>query len=108
MAVAVFARFTGVTPERYDEIVAALHLDIDPPAGAILRLATESPEGVVTCEVWQTAEAFHAFVQQRLRPVLLRRRVREEPSVRIVPLHDLYAPDLETIERIGSASRVGS
>jgi hypothetical protein len=104
MAVVVFTRFTGLTPERYDELVAALHLDIDPPAGIVLRVATESPEGVVTCEVWQTAEAFNAFFQQRLRPVLLRRRVREEPTARIVPLHELFAPDLGAIERTVSAS----
>lgn len=104
MPVAVFTRFAGVDSDRYDEIMAALHLDLDPPGGAILHVATESPEGIVTCEVWQTADAFQRFFQQRLRPVLVRRRVREEPTFRVVPLHSLYAPDLTAIEGLGAAS----
>lgn len=106
MSVAIFTRFAGVDSDRYDEIMAALHLDLDPPEGAILHVATESPEGIVTCEIWQTADAFHRFFQQRLRPVLMRRRIRDEPTFRVVPLHNLYAPDLTAIERLGAASTI--
>ncbi len=107
VAVAVFTRFKGMSPERYDEVVAALHLDIDPAAGAVLHLATPSPEGMVTCEVWRTEETYRSFVEHRLRPVLSRYRVREEPAVRIVPLHNLYAPDMDAIERLGAVSTPG-
>ena len=106
MPVAVFTRFAGVDSDRYDEIIAALHLDLDPPTGAILHVATESPEGIVTCEIWQTADAFHRFFQQRLRPILVRRRIRDEPTFRVVPLHNLYAPDLLAIERLGAVSTI--
>lgn len=60
----------------------------------------------MTCEIWQTADAFHRFFQQRLRPILVRRRIRDEPTFRVVPLHNLYAPDLLAIERLGAVSTV--
>ena len=41
MAVAVFARYPGLSPETYDEVVASLDMDANPPAGAILHMAGE-------------------------------------------------------------------
>ena len=41
MAVAVFARYPRLSPETYDEVVASLDLDANPPAGAILHLVGE-------------------------------------------------------------------
>ena len=45
MAVTVFARYPGLTPEVYDEVAASLDLDANPPAGAILHLAGEAGIG---------------------------------------------------------------
>ena len=41
MAVTVFARYPGLSPQVYDEVVATLDLDANPPIGAILHLVGE-------------------------------------------------------------------
>ncbi len=36
MAITVSARYPGLSPQLYDEVVATLDLDASPPIGAIL------------------------------------------------------------------------
>jgi hypothetical protein len=103
MAVALMIRSPGLTPSRYDNIVAGLELDIDPPVGQILHIAVETPNGVLLHEVWQTAAAAMYYLEHRLTPALRQGRAGE-PEVDIVQLHNLFAADLDTIERIGAVS----
>jgi hypothetical protein len=103
MAVALFLRFADLTAAQYDRMVVSLELDANPPVGQLLHVAAEAEEGIECCDVWRTPEAAVAFLEQRLRPALLQVGA-EPPDVRIVPLHNLFAPELDAIERIGSVS----
>jgi hypothetical protein len=104
MAVAVFARYSNLTPSKYDEIIAGLDLDANPPAGAVLHVAGEGEGEVVVCEIWRTEETFRSFYDYRLRPALLTHGVEGEPSISIAPLHNLFAAEMETVERMGAVS----
>jgi hypothetical protein len=103
MAVAMFARFPQLGPHRYDQLIVDLELDANPPVGQLLHVAAEGDEGIETCEVWRTSEAAVAFLEQRLRPALLRLGA-EPPEVSLVPLHNLFAPEMDAIERLGAVS----
>jgi hypothetical protein len=108
MAVAVLARYPNLTPEKYDEIISSLELDANPPAGAILHLASEGDGEVVVSEIWRTEETFRAFHDTRFRPALLLHVVegepQVEPQVEITPLHNLFVVEMELIERMGAVS----
>jgi hypothetical protein len=105
MAVAVFARYSNLTPSAYDEIIAGLDLDANPPAGAVLHVAGEEGEsGIVVCEIWRTEETFRSFYDYRLRPALLMHGVEGEPTISTAPLHNLWAAEIETVERMGAVS----
>ena len=101
MAVALSMRIPGLTPERYDRMIAELELDANPPAGMILHVVCESVGSTSVWEVWQTSAAAENFVGQRIRPALERLRVKEPLAYRIEPLHNLYAPEMDMVERIG-------
>ena len=103
MAVAVFARYPNLTPEKYDEIISSLELDANPPVGAILHLAAEGEGEVIVSEIWRTEQTFRAFFDFRLRPALLL-HAGSEPRVEITPLHNLFAVEMELIERMGAVS----
>ena len=90
MAVAVVARYPDLTPETYDQVIASLDLDVNPPAGAIFHMAAEGVGGVVASEIWQTEQTFRAFLDYRL--------------IEVAPLHNVYAPEMFTIERMGAVS----
>ena len=85
-------------------MMVELELDASPPAGLILHVASEAVGSVNICEVWQTAQAAESFVEQRLREALRSQGVKEPLSYRIEPLHNLFAPDMDMIGRIGATS----
>jgi hypothetical protein len=104
MAVAVVARYPDLTPETYDQVIASLDLDVNPPAGAIFHMAAEGVGGVVASEIWQTEQTFRAFLDYRLRPALRMHGVHRDPVIEVAPLHNVYAPEMFTIERMGAVS----
>ena len=104
MAVAVLARYPNLTPEKYDEVIAALDLDANPPAGAILHVAADGQGEVIVTEIWRTEQTFRAFYDYRLRPALLMHGVEGEPRIELTALHNLFAIDMEMVERMGALS----
>ena len=82
MAVSVVAHFPELTTETYDEVIASLDLDANPPAGAILHVAGEADGSITTSEIWQTEQTFRAYLDYRLRPALRMHGVQREPVSR--------------------------
>jgi hypothetical protein len=106
MAVAMF--FTlRVSAPAYDRLVQSLEWDVTPPIGEIVHLAAETPDGIEVCEIWQTREAAEGFLRDVLEPRLRQFGANQPVDYAIYPLHNLYAPDLDTIERIGTVSLPG-
>jgi hypothetical protein len=104
MAVSVVAHYPDLSAETYDEVIASLDLDANPPAGAILHVAGEGDDGVVVSEIWQTEQTFRAYLDYRFQPALRMHGVHTSPLVEIAPLRNVYAPELDTIERMGAVS----
>ena len=104
MAFVLFTRVPELDLARYDRMMLDLELDGNPPAGAILHIASEGVGSVNVCEVWQTREAAESFVERRLREAVAAQGVKEPLSYRIEPLHNLFAPDMDMIGRIGGSS----
>ncbi len=104
MAVAVITRYPDLGAASYEEIIASLDLDVNPPAGAILHVAGGGDAGFVVSEIWQTEQTFRAFYDYRLGPALRMHGVHRDPVVEVQPLHNVYAPELYTIERMGAVS----
>ncbi len=103
MAVALFLRYAALSPAEYDRLVVDLDLDVNPPVGQLVHFAAEADEGFECCDIWRTTEAAVAFLEHRLRPALLRIGA-DPPEARLMPLHNLFAPDMDSIERIGAVS----
>jgi len=104
MAVTLFMRVPELNLARYDEMMVALGLDANLPAGLVLHVATEGVGAVNVVEVWQTPQAAESFVEGRLRPALEAQKVKDPLAYRLEPLHNLFAADFDVIERIGSVS----
>jgi hypothetical protein len=94
-------------PRAYDRMVASLELDVSPPIGEIVHVAAEADDGIEVCEVWQTREAAEGFLFDVLQPRLNELGVDQGLEYAIFPLHNLFAPDLDTVERIGAVSLPG-
>ena len=55
MAISVVARFPELSAEMYDQVIASLDLDANPPAGAILHVAGEADGSMTTSEIAHAA-----------------------------------------------------
>jgi hypothetical protein len=104
MAVAMFMHWPGITGDQYDAMVSRLDLDANPAAGQVLHLAAVTDQGLEVCDVWQTEQAFHGFLEHRIMPAVTELRMAGEPEIRVVPLHNLYAADADMLDRIGAVS----
>jgi hypothetical protein len=103
MAVAMFIRSPQLGRAEYDRLVAGLELDARPPFGQLLHFGVERDGRVDVVEIWQTAAAALAYVENRLTPGLESVKAKE-PEVELVALHNLFAPDLDAIGLIGGIS----
>ena len=106
MAVAMFLR-VPVPARTYRRLLEILEWDASPPAGGILHVAAEAEDGLEICEVWRTRATAEGFLRDRLTPILEELGATEPVEHAILPLHNLFAADLETIERIGTVSLPG-
>ena len=104
MAVAMSMHWPGLTSDQYDAVMAKLGLDANPAGGCRPACATVTDDGIEVFDVWQTEQAFNGFLEQRLLPVVSELGITGEPSITIVPLHNLYAADPQMIDRIGAIS----
>ena len=107
MAVTLFMRIPELNVARYDGLIVDLELDANPPPGLIFHVTTESVGSVNILEAWQTPEAAESFVENRLRDALRNHGVMDPLAYRIDPMHNLFAPDMEAIGRIGASSVPG-
>jgi hypothetical protein len=104
VAFAMLTRYPGANIGQFDDAIAACNLDADPPVGQILHAVVQTPEGIETWDVWQTEETARAFAEHRLAPALRDAGVAALPEIRLYALHNLFAPDMDTLGRIGAFS----
>src|SRR4051794_12859195 len=81
-----------------------LDLDPNPPPGLILHVASEAVGGINILEIWRTPESAENFVESRLRGMLERYGSSQPLAYRIEPTINLFAPELDFIERAGATS----
>ncbi len=107
MAVTLFMRIPELSVARYDGLIVELELDANPPPGLIFHVATESVGSVNILEGWRNGEDAQSFVENHLRDALRNHGVKDPLAYRIEPMHNLFAPDLDEIGRIGASSVPG-
>jgi hypothetical protein len=94
MAIAMFMHWPGVTAETYDAVRRIARWDVNPPTGALFHVAAADASGLRVADVWESADLFQAFSEQRLMPAVKQVGITTEPEVTILPVHFSFAPAL--------------
>jgi hypothetical protein len=92
MAVMMIMSWQGVSLEQYEDAKKAVRWEEDPAVGGILHVTAHDGNGLRITDVWETPEAFQAFVDDRLMPAVQELGLPGQPDVEIYPLHDLWTP----------------
>ena len=55
-------------------------------------------------DVWESAEAFQTFSEQRIMPAVKKVGITTQPRIEIYPAHNVYVPAMSTIPSLGASS----
>ena len=95
MAVVMQMTWDGIGVEEYEATRKHVNWEGDVPPGAMFHVMAVTDRGVSVTDVWESAEAFNDFVQNRLMPGVQELGIPGEPQVEILPAHTIFAPGYE-------------
>lgn len=97
MSVTMIMRWPGVTSEQYDRVCALAETVDNPPPGLMCHIAAFDDAGLRVTDVWESAEDFQRYAEQRLMPAVGQVGLSGEPSVEICGVHCILSPALESL-----------
>jgi hypothetical protein len=92
MAVTIQMTWNGIGAEEYEAARKHVNWEGDVPPGAMFHVVAVTDNGVRVTDVWESAEAFDAFVRDRLMPGVQELGIPGEPQVEILPANRVFAP----------------
>jgi hypothetical protein len=92
VAVMMQMTWNGIGAGEYEAARKHVNWEGDVPPGAMFHVVAVTEGGVRVTDVWESAEAFNAFVQNRLMPGVKELGIPGEPQVEILPAHAIFAP----------------
>ena len=104
MAFALFTRVPELDLARYDRMMVELDLDANPPAGRSSTSPRRARGASMSARSGRPVRRPRASSSAGCASAVSAQGVKEPLSYRIEPLHNLFAPDMDMIERIGSSS----
>jgi len=92
MAVVMMMEWEGFTLDQYDQTAKVLDRESDWPLGMMYHVAASDGSKIRITDVWDSAEHFQQFVEQRLMPAVKQIGAQGEPKVEIYPAHAILTP----------------
>ena len=92
MPVMMMMDWSGVTREQYDAVRKVVNFEGNVPRGGLYHVAAFTGDGLKVTDVWERAEDFQAFVEQRLMPGVQQVGIKSEPRVEVLPAYNVFAP----------------
>ena len=102
MSVVMVMDWAGATPEQYEKARKLVNWEGNVPGGAQFHVTAFDDRGLRVIDIWDSAEAFQAFVDERLMPGVQEVGIEGQPNVQILPTHAIFAP---AYERAAAAAR---
>ena len=97
MAVMMQMTWDGIGLEEYEAARKHVNWEGDVPPGAMFHVVAATDSGVRVTDVWESAEAFDAFVRDRLMPGIQELGIPGEPQVEILPAHAVFNPGVDRV-----------
>jgi hypothetical protein len=81
-----------LTPEQYDEVRDVVNWENDAPTGGVFHVASFDGGQLRVNDVWESAEDFQRFIDDRLTPGVQKVGITSEPRVVIRPAYRIFSP----------------
>jgi hypothetical protein len=105
MSTVMSMEWNGLTQDQYNQVMRTLDLDKNPPAGGIFHIAGFTGGTLRVVDIWESQQAFEKFQKDRLEAAVQKAGISGQPKVQFYAAHNIYAPNLETIRKVGTTSQ---
>ena len=85
-------KWDGVTPEQYEQVRSIVNWEGNKPKGGNFHVAFFDNNGLRVVDVWDNAEDFNNFANNRLMPGVAQAGVTSQPDVEVYPVHAIFTP----------------
>ena len=92
MAIVMILTQSGVSLDDYELVRKETDFESDPPKGGVVHVCTHDGSMLRITDVWESAEDFQAFADNRMIPGMQKAGIDSPPQVEIYPLHNLFTP----------------
>jgi hypothetical protein len=92
VAVVMNMHWPEITTEQYEQARSQVGWETEVPAGAVFHVAWVGDDGFHVLDVWDSADDFNRFAEERLMPVVSQLGVTTEPDIQITPAHAVFKP----------------
>ena len=93
MATIMMMHWPEVTEEQYEAARKQVNWERDAPNGGKLHVAWFD-QGLRVLDLWDSAQDFQQFVEQRLGPVTQQLGLKTQPKVDFKETHAIFAPNV--------------
>jgi len=97
MRTVMIMKWDGVTSDQYDKVKKAVNWEGNPPKGAIFHVAAFTKNACHVTDIWESAEEFNTFVNDRLMPATQKVGLKGEPQIQLLPAHAIFVPVLQRL-----------
>jgi len=103
MTVVTTLDITDLTAAEYRAVLDELGVEAQPEGGIYLHLTTPTDFGFRIVEIWDEAEGFQRFLENRLVPATQAVGMERETTIAVTPLHNFFAPRLAELPGLVSS-----
>jgi len=104
MSTVISMEWPGITQDQYNQVMRTLDLDKNPPSGGIFHVAGFTAGTLHVLDIWESQQGFEKFQKERLIPTVQKAGINTQPKVQFYPAHNIYAPNLEAIRKVGATA----
>ena len=95
MRIVMLMKWEGITPAQYDELRNEVQWEGNMPQGAVFHVAAFGNNAVHVTDIWESADEFNNFIQNRLMPAVVKKGITNKPAVDTFPVHAIFVPALQ-------------
>ena len=103
MTVVTTLDITDLTAEEYRAVLDELGVETRPEGGIYLHLTVPTDFGFRVVEIWDEAEGFQRFLENRMAPATKAVGMDREVTISVKPLHNFFAPRLDELPGLVSS-----
>ena len=92
MPVLMVLDWDGIGVAEYEALRARVGWKEEVPPGALFHAAAKTDDGMRAVDLWESAEAFQRFVDERLVPAAAELGIPGAPRVDLRPTVDVFTP----------------